>query len=106
MINRLIKIAGWFTLWLLFFWGFLFTGFPEDTARDWLAERLGKEISAKVSIEELRINWILDVKAKGISIISGQGSGVSTLKGIKGQEPSAFSVQLTSLDITPNALNL
>ena len=106
MINRLIKIAGWCILWLLFFWGFLFSGFPEDTARDWLAERLGKEINARVSIEELRINWILDVKIKGISIISGQGSEVSTLKGIKGQEPSAFSVQLTSLDIRPKLLNL
>jgi len=107
MINRLIKIAGWCILWLLFFWGFLISGFPHDTAKEWVAERLGKEIGAKVSIEELRINWNLDVKVKGISIISGQWSGVS------GQEPSAlslqpsvFSVQLTSLDIRPELLSL
>src|SRR4030066_2126451 len=100
MINRLIKIAGWCILWLLFFWGFLISGFPHDTAKEWVAERLGKEIGAKVSIEELRIKWNLDVKIKGISIISGQWSGV------RGQEPSAFSVQLTSLDIRPKALSL
>jgi len=100
MINRLIKIAGWFTLWLLFFWVFLFTGFPEDTARDWLAERLGKEINAGVSIEELRINWDLDVEIKGISIISGQGSGA------RGQEPSALSLQPSALSLQPSALSL
>ncbi len=100
MINRLIKIAGWATLWLLFFWAFLFTGFPEDTVRDWLAERLGKEINARVSIEELRINWILDVKIKGISIIRGQEPSALSL------QPSTFSVQLTSLDIRPKLLSI
>jgi type II secretion system protein N len=99
MINRLIKIAGWFTLWLLFFWVFLFTGFPEDTAKDWLAERLGKEINARTSIEELRIKWNLDVKIKGISI-NGHQSVVSS------QEPSAFTVQLASLDIRPKLFSL
>jgi type II secretion system protein N len=99
MINRLFKIAGWFTLWLLFFWVFLFTGFPEDTARDWLAESLGKEINARISIEELRINWNLDVKIKGISI-NGHQSAISS------QEPSAFTVQLASLDIRPKLLSL
>ncbi len=99
MVNRLIKIAGWATLWLLFFWAFLFTGFPEDTVRDWLAERLGKEINARVSIEELRINWDLDIKINGLSI-NGQQSAVSS------QEAPAFSVQLTSLDIRPKAISL
>ncbi|MBI4746196.1 MAG: type II secretion system protein GspN [Deltaproteobacteria bacterium] len=100
MINRLIKIAGWVSLWLLLFWVFLVTGFPAETARDWLAERLGKEISARVSIEELRINWDLDVKIKGISIIRGQAPSALSL------QPSAFSVQLASLDIRPKLLSL
>lgn len=92
MINRLIKIMGWGTLWLLFFWGFLVAGFPQDIAKDWVAERLGKEIRAKVSIEELHIMWNLDVKVRGISII--------------GQDPSAFIVNLASLDIRPKVLSL
>lgn len=92
MINRLIKIAGWGTLWLLFFWGFLVAGFPQDIAKDWVAERLGKEIRAKVSIEELRIKWNLDVKVRGISI--------------NAQDSSAFIVNLASLDIRPKVLSL
>ena len=116
MINRLIKIAGWFTLWLLFFWVFLFTGFPEDTARDWLAESLGKEINARVSIEELRINWNLDVKIKGISIIRGQTppNPLFSKEGVPkagelvvefGLSPQ-FEIKLRSLDIRPKLLSL
>ena len=106
MINRLIKIAGWFSLWLLFFWVFLFIGFPEDTARDWLAERLGKEINARVSIEELRMDWNLDVKIKGISIIREQPAVGSQEPSALSLQPSAFNVLFTSLDIRPKALSL
>ena len=106
MINRLIKIAGWCILWLLFFWVFLFIGFPEDTARDWLAERLGKEINARVLIEELRIDWDLDVKIKGISISREQPAVGSQEPSALSFQPSAFNVLFTSLDIRPKLLSL
>lgn len=99
MINRLIKIAGWSTLWLIFLWVFLVIGFPKETARDWLAESLGKGTNARVSIGELRLKWDLDVKIKEISI-NGQQPAVTS------QEPAAFTVKLASLDISPKLLSL
>lgn len=93
MINRLIKIAGWSALWLIFFWGFLIAGFPEERAKDWLTERIGKEINADISIAELHLKWDLDVQVSGISI---NGS----------KEQSDFSVQLAALNIRPKLLSL
>lgn len=93
MINRLIKIVGWSALWLIFFWGFLIAGFPEEMAKDWLTDRIGKEINADVSIAELRIKWNLDVQVSDISI---SGS----------KEQSDFSVQLADLNISPKLLSL
>ena len=85
MINRLIKITGWSLLWLVSLWIFLVIGFPDETARDWLAESLGKEINARVSIGELRIKWDLDVRIKGISINDPQ-SAVSSQQASVGSD--------------------
>lgn len=94
MVNRLIKIFVWSLLWLVFFWTFLIVGLPTDSAKDWLAERVGREINAKVSIEELRVRWNLNVKINGISINRGQDSS-ETIK-----------IKLSSLIIEPELFSL
>lgn len=98
-MKRFIKIIGWSFLWLIFVWTFLIIGFPAKTAKYWLIDSLEKGLNAKVSIEELRLRWNLGVRFKGISI-NGRQSAVSS------QEPSAFNVQLASLDIKPGLFSL
>ncbi len=98
-MKRFIKFIGWSFLWLIFVWTFMIIGFPAKTAKDWLAESLGKGLNANVSIEELQLRWNLGVKLKGVSINGRQSSVIS-------QEPSTFNAQLASLNIKPGLFSL
>jgi type II secretion system protein N len=92
MTKRLFKIAGWTFLWLIFFWTFLVIGFPKESARDWLAGRLEREINARVSIEELTVMWNLGVKLNGISVEKSGENG--------------FLLKIDSLKVRPRLLSL
>ena len=43
-------------------------GLDTETAKGWLADRLGQEFDAAFSFEELHVRWNLGVRLKGISI--------------------------------------
>lgn len=81
----------------MFFWAFFVTGFPEESAREWLIGRIEKETDAKVSIDELHLRWNLGVRFKGISIdrqSSPQFGG------------EAFTVKLAYLNVKPRLFSI
>lgn len=67
-MRRAVTIAGWSCVWIVVFWAFLLIGFPAETARAWLAERLGRDFAASVTIEKLELGWNLDVRFIGVSV--------------------------------------
>lgn len=67
-MRRAGAIAGLACMWLAVFWVILITGFPAETARAWLAERLGRDFAAIVTIDKLEVGWTLDVRLTGVSV--------------------------------------
>ena len=83
---------GWSCLWIASFWAFLLVGFPSETAKGWLAQKLGQGLEAGVSIDELRMKWNLDVRLRGVSMRTRIGEG--------------FAVRLDSLTVAPKLSSL
>jgi len=69
-LRRWFRGLGWSFLWVLLFWTFLVIGLPTEAAKGWLAERLGHDFDAKVSVEQLDIGWNLGITLKGVSLTS------------------------------------
>lgn len=91
-------------LWLAFFWTFLLIGFPAQTAKGWLAERLGQGFDANVSIEELHITWNLALRLTGVSIARQASESGPPPAGPRSGE--GLTIRLDSLQIEPRLAGL
>ncbi len=97
-----MTIIGWSSLWIGSFWGFFLAGFPAETARSWLAGKLGQTLHASVSIDEVHIRWNLDLGLTGLSV-ANQASDA----GVPGDPaPQAFMMKLNSLTLGPTLSSL
>lgn len=103
LLKRLIKTAAWTLLWVVFFWIFLIIGFPAETAKGWLAERLGKELNASVTVENLKVMWDLGIRLKGISIESRKRNFPDSQALAVNED---FMIKLDSLQANPRLITL
>jgi type II secretion system protein N len=102
--RRLLRAGGWSLVWMLSFWTFLLIGFPTETAKVWLAERLGQGSDTKVSFEGLHIRWNLGVGLTGISVRSrvSESDPAPEGRGIG----DGFTMRLDSLNVEPRLSSL
>lgn len=63
-----MRIAGWILVWLVSFWSFLLLGFPSERAAEWIAQKVGRQTNATVSIRKLHVRWNLDLGLDDVSV--------------------------------------
>ena len=105
-LRQSLTIAGWSFLWIVLFWAFLLVGFPRETARNWLSERLGQSFDARVSIEELHIAWNLAVRLKGVSIAKQASEAGPAPAGESKRDGEVFMIRLDSVTVDPRLSGL